>query len=685
MASAKQSRKNGRPHSAQPGLFGARQRGLFDSSSTSSRATQQAASTRPQTQTPPVREVRGNRVRDAVMGAGTIIGEKRGFLKVKWDGSTRPTLIKEDQLVRTNPGNKRAVAAYRKNVAQGFVDHNGVFHPIRASEDYNEFLAGDFETGKADRAARKSRNLQKASEEKYFRSLVQEGRKRDQKDKKSGRLEQDIKLQGRTLSQFVRGYGGMKITAGSEGELKRLSNKGSGSSGIVKTSGIAPDYMREAANQDGYVDRDGKPFKYLGDFLQAVEEDLYGSRKFYSHAENPGVMKNTTKKKSATKKSAAKKSATKKKSSAKKKSSSKKSAAKKSTQKNGLGSKIKGAIKGAVKRSKAKRAYGKELKAEENLRVAKARRAVAEREAKNPNWGIVAQRALKGQPVRSKVFTVTWHSDYTGGLTSNNVYAKNRKEAIASLKKAGVRGVRKSPKPNAKFSHYVWHDQQVNPADLIGGLTGGLGWGVGAAVAGVLTHHALTRRSKAKAATQKNGVTINVREVKKIVKRPNKAAPKSARTTKLAELAAFFKKFRGFEVTKPTDVCKSKLVPNGTFEIGDLRELVLQNQTIKFPAGWFLAGDASGNLHITGHLKNGEAVPPFKPGQTDGKNVKWIDEVKTFPYGSVKTHIGGETYFIWVHKAGENGGQRPVFGVDMDGYPVLRGGDYELSTEGIIN
>ena len=51
--------------------------------------------------------------------------------------------------VRKNPSGRFTI---RRNIAQGFVDSSGVFHPIRASVDYNARRAGesawDFKTGK---------------------------------------------------------------------------------------------------------------------------------------------------------------------------------------------------------------------------------------------------------------------------------------------------------------------------------------------------------------------------------------------------------------------------------------------------------------------------------------------------------------------------------------------------------
>ena len=46
----------------------------------------------------------------------------------------------------------RKTNAARKNIAEGFVDGNGVFHPIRAASDYNRSRAGEGGTSAAELA-----------------------------------------------------------------------------------------------------------------------------------------------------------------------------------------------------------------------------------------------------------------------------------------------------------------------------------------------------------------------------------------------------------------------------------------------------------------------------------------------------------------------------------------------------
>src|SRR6185503_8185772 len=80
----------------------------------------------------------------------------------------------------------------RRNV-EGFTDSSGGFHPIRASKDYNEFLAGDFEPRKR-LTAKQERQLaadRAAEEAEVKRQIADSGGPR------------------KTLAQFVRSYGGI--------------------------------------------------------------------------------------------------------------------------------------------------------------------------------------------------------------------------------------------------------------------------------------------------------------------------------------------------------------------------------------------------------------------------------------------------------------------------------------------
>ncbi len=172
-------------------------------------------------------------------------------------------------------------------------------------------------------------------------------------------------------------------------------------------------------------------------------------------------------------------------------------------------------------------------------------------------------------------------------------------------------------------------------------------------------------------------------------KRLTKPTQKKKRNPASRErLAAWFKKFRGFHPENERRIAKSRLVPHGTWEIGELPYLDLKGgRRQAFPAGSKLVGDAKGDLHIVKVNRDGSTRAPFKapPRTNPAQSVTWIDEVKNFPYRSKILHIGGDTIYLWIHKAGEEGGARPVFGIDDEGYPLLRGGTCELRESALVN
>lgn len=54
-------------------------------------------------------------------------------------------------------------------------------------------------------------------------------------------------------------------------------------------------------------------------------------------------------------------------------------------------------------------------------------------------------------------------------------------------------------------------------------------------------------------------------------------------------------------------------------------------------------------------------------------------------YETAKAHIGKGKTFEYVHPFGEEGGRKPHLIIDHEGMPVLRGGDYKIKSEGIVN
>jgi hypothetical protein len=124
----------------------------------------------------------------------------------------------------------------RRNVKQGFVDKFGVFHPIRAAVDYNDFRGGDFD---------------KRSRKKPVEEL--------------------------SLSEFVRRNQGIKPDRDGDnaGEVRRLSKKESGTTGLVNQKrGRSAHDMTQLAIEAGYPVSSNS-----AKFLNLVAADAAGLKK----------------------------------------------------------------------------------------------------------------------------------------------------------------------------------------------------------------------------------------------------------------------------------------------------------------------------------------------------------------------------------------------------------------------
>lgn len=153
------------------------------------------------------------------------------------------------------------VITRRRNI-EGYTDETG-FHPIRASKDYNEFLAGDFEPRERKLTKKQQRELD-------------EWHKREEEQ-----VREDMLLSGipkKTLAQYVRAIGGIVPGGAYAGEIRRLSYKETGTTGLINQKARqgalkqSAEFVMDSANEEGYRDRNGERFTSIGDFLSAVEE-----------------------------------------------------------------------------------------------------------------------------------------------------------------------------------------------------------------------------------------------------------------------------------------------------------------------------------------------------------------------------------------------------------------------------
>jgi hypothetical protein len=140
-----------------------------------------------------------------------------------------------------------------------------------------------------------------------------------------------------------------------------------------------------------------------------------------------------------------------------------------------------------------------------------------------------------------------------------------------------------------------------------------------------------------------------------------------------------FTEFRGKE---PTGIVTSRgHGPDGRVinvaEIGKLKEMTVTGypKPLKFSGAARLVADSSKRLHVTGvRIKN-----KTNPGQPAN-----CGPIESIVYYSDKPHIDKRKQ-EYIHNFGDEGGKRPHLYIDAEGYPVIRGGSYEIKSPGIIN
>lgn len=209
---------------------------------------------------------------DAELKPGEAVRKKDGRvicakcerkIREKAEAKRQPDLFVEQQGL-FNPSRVRNVP--------GFKDQHGQFHPIRAGKGYNEFLAGDFEP-------RKLTAKQEAAQKEWERQELEQIRK-------------DVQPK-RSLAQFVRASGGIVPGGMYAGEIRRLGFHETGTTGLINQKARqgsqkqTAEYVMDAANAEGYRDRNGEPFTEIGAFLQAVESSaVKGIDKFGKKADS---------------------------------------------------------------------------------------------------------------------------------------------------------------------------------------------------------------------------------------------------------------------------------------------------------------------------------------------------------------------------------------------------------------
>lgn len=120
--------------------------------------------------------------------------------------------------------------------------------------------------------------------------------------------------------------------------------------------------------------------------------------------------------------------------------------------------------------------------------------------------------------------------------------------------------------------------------------------------------------------------------------------------------------------------------PSDLARIGKLVFLELRDVRRQIAApGAMVAVDTNGKLWLTS-----KRAPMFTNKAQPG-SYNDFGEIERICYLTAKTHIGDGKLTEYVHTFGEDGGALPRLLVDHEGMPILRGGDYKIRAEGIVN
>lgn len=117
--------------------------------------------------------------------------------------------------------------------------------------------------------------------------------------------------------------------------------------------------------------------------------------------------------------------------------------------------------------------------------------------------------------------------------------------------------------------------------------------------------------------------------------------------------------------------------PANLARAGKLVFLKVNGKTFRLP-GAMVAIAPNERLWITG------PGPLFQTKARKGEGLD-VGEVSHICYLTAKSHIENGKTVEYVHEFGEEGGRRPRLIIDSEGMPILRGGDYKIRAEGIVN
>lgn len=180
--------------------------------------------------------------------------------------------------------------------------------------------------------------------------------------------------------------------------------------------------------------------------------------------------------------------------------------------------------------------------------------------------------------------------------------------------------------------------------------------------------------------TRSRGLTTfrktRVKDIREAVSKINKYLSQQAKQN--PSVTNLSKTFQGKADGATQELKAANSAPANLARAGKLVFLKVAGKSIRIP-GAVVAIAPNEKLWIVG-----DHAPLFASKAQPGTQADY-GEVSEICYETAKAHIGNGKRFEYVHEFGENGGRRPHLLIDSEGMPILRGGDYKIRAEGIVN
>ncbi len=167
--------------------------------------------------------------------------------------------------------------------------------------------------------------------------------------------------------------------------------------------------------------------------------------------------------------------------------------------------------------------------------------------------------------------------------------------------------------------------------------------------------------------------------LKKQVVKDNKYAFEEAKKARNPSVAALSEKFQGEADGAIEQFYAASSAPANLARAGKLVFLKIEGKIFR-PPNAMVAIAPNEKLWIVSRT----STPIFATKAKAGQGLD-VGEITAICYETAKQHIGNGKIFEYVHEFGEDGGKRPHLIIDHEGMPILRGGDYKIKTEGIVN